>query len=124
MPDAITSANYGDRVVYVAILLNVLFFLLIINLVRKRQLSERFALAWLVIPVILLIFSSIRFLLERLASLVGIYYAPAIMIPVIFGLFVLVSLYFSVKVSNAENRIKSLSQEMALLKHMVEKLKK
>ena len=124
MPDAITSANYGDRVVYVAILLNVLFFLLIINLVRKRQLSERFALAWLVIPVILLIFSSSRFLLERLASLVGIYYAPAIMIPVIFGLFVLVSLYFSVKVSNAENRIKSLSQEMALLKHMVEKLKK
>ena len=123
MPDAITSANYGDRVVYVAILLNVLFFLLIINLVRKRQLSERFALAWLVIPVILLIFSSSRFLLERLASLVGIYYAPAIMIPVIFGLFVLVSLYFSVKVSNAENRIKSLSQEMALLKHLVEKAK-
>jgi hypothetical protein len=121
MPESIAAVNYGDRVVYFAILMNVLFLLLIVNLVRKRQLSERFALAWLVIPIILLVFFSSRHLLEQLASLVGIYYAPAIMIPIIFGLFILVSLYFSVKVSKAENRIKSLSQELALLRHKVEK---
>ena len=120
MPDSVTNVDYGNRVVYVAIVMNVLFFLLIIHLVRRRHLSERFALAWLVIPVILLIFSSSRDLLEGLASLVGVYYAPAIMIPILFGLFILVSLYFSVKVSLAEQRIKTLAQELALLKHRVE----
>ena len=123
MPESLASVNYGDRIVYVAIMTNVLFLMLIINLVRKRQLSERFALVWLVIPIFLLIFSSSRFLLEQLASLVGIYYAPAMMIPVIFGLFILVALYFSVKVSKAEIRIKSLAQELALLKHTIEKSK-
>lgn len=120
MPDAVTGAEYGNRVVYLAIAMNVLFLLLIIHLVRKRQLSERFALAWLVIPVILLIFSSSRNLLEKLASLAGIYYAPALMIPILFGLFILVSLYFSVKVSKAEERIKTLTQELALIKKQIQ----
>jgi hypothetical protein len=120
MPDVISSANYGDRFIYIAILLNVMFFLLIINLVRKRYLSEQFALAWLGIPVILLIFSSSRGLLESMASFVGIYYAPSLMIPILFGVFFLVSLYFSVKVSKAQERIKVLSQELAILKYTVE----
>ncbi len=119
MPETTAMPNYGNRILYISILVSFVFLLLIMNMVRKRQLSERFALAWMLIPVLLIVFSSNRGLLERLAALVGIYYAPAIMIPIIFGLFILVSLYFSVKVSRAEQRIKTLAQELALLKHQV-----
>ena len=104
MPESAVTTGYGNRVIYFAIVMSLAFLYLIINLVRKRQLSERFALAWLVIPLLLLIFSSNRSLLEWMAEIVGIYYAPAIMIPIMFGLFILVSLYFSVKVSNEIGR--------------------
>ena len=69
----------------------------------------------MVIPILLILFSSNRALLERLAQLAGIAYAPALMIPIIFGLFTLVSLYFSVKASKSEQQIKKLAQELALL---------
>ena len=124
MQEATAVPHYGNRILYISILVSFVFLLVIINMVRKRQLSERFALAWMLIPVLLIVFSSNRGLLERLAALVGIYYAPAIMIPIIFGLFILVSLYFSVKVSKAEQRIKTLAQEIALLKHRLEVLSK
>ena len=124
MQEATAVPHYGNRILYISILVSFVFLLVIINMVRKRQLSERFALAWMLIPVLLIVFSSNRGLLERLAALVGIYYAPAIMIPIIFGLFILVSLYFSVKVSKAEQRIKTLAQELALLKHKVARVEK
>ncbi len=122
MPNSVTNAHYGNRVLYVSILVSFMFFLLIIHLVRKRKLSERFALAWMLIPLLLLVFSSNRKLLESMAALVGIYYAPAIMIPIIFGLFIIVSLYFTVKVSKAEQQIKTLTQELGILKHSINAL--
>ena len=120
MMDSIAAIDYGNRVLYISFLVNILLFIFVINLVRKRQLSEHFALVWLIIPILLIIFSTNRKLLEWLAAMVGVYYAPAIMIPILFGLFLMVSLYFSIKVSEAEQRIKTLTQELALLKYKVE----
>lgn len=123
MPESITNASYGDRVLWVSLLVNFIFLLIIIHLVRKRKLTEKFALVWMVIPILLILFSSNRGLLEILAAVVGIYYAPAIMIPILFALFIIVSLYFTVKMSKAETEIKSLAQELALLRHQVEQQK-
>lgn len=123
MPESITTANYGDRVLWVSFFVNFVFLLIIIHLVRKRKLTEKFALIWMIIPVLLILFSSSRGLLEILATIVGIYYAPAIMIPILFALFIVVSLYFTVKVSKAEIQIKSLAQELALLRHQMEQQK-
>ena len=119
MPDAATTAQYGDRVLYLSLIASFVFLLFIIQLVRQRKLTERFALAWMIIPILLIFFSSNRMLLERLAALAGIYYAPALMIPIIFGLFIMVSLYFSVKACKAEQQIKQLTQELALLKNLM-----
>lgn len=123
MPEVTLTHAYGNRVLYISILMSLVFFLIIINLVRKRQLTERFALVWLFIPIPLILFSSNRSLLEWLASVVGIYYAPAIMIPVLFGLMIMISLYFSIKASKSELYIKNLTQEVALLRHELEQLK-
>ncbi len=112
--------SYGDRILYLAVFGGLLFLVFIIQLVRKRKLSERFALAWMVMPILLILFSSNRMLLEKMAALVGIYYAPALMIPVIFGLSILVSLYFSVKACKSEQQIKTLTQELALLRRAVQ----
>jgi hypothetical protein len=113
-------ADYGNRVLYLSFGISIILMLIIIQLVRKRQLTERFALAWMVIPIFLLMLSFSRKLLDWIAALVGIYYPPAIMIPILFLLFLIVSLYFSVKVSMAEQKIKTMAQDLALLRHQVE----
>ncbi|HNS72672.1 MAG TPA: DUF2304 domain-containing protein [bacterium] len=120
MPDSAHVYLYGNRILYLSIAAGLFFLLFIVQLVRKRKMSERFALVWMVIPVLLILFSSNRGLLERLAVMAGIAYAPALMIPIIFGLFTLVSLYFSVKASKSEQQIKKLAQELALLRHAVQ----
>jgi hypothetical protein len=122
MPDAAANHLYGNRILYLVILAGLAFLLFIVQLVRKRKLSERFALAWMIIPILLIIFSSNRTLLEKLAAMAGIYYAPALMIPIIFGLFTMVSLYFSVKACKSEQQIKMLAQELALLRRHVQQL--
>ena len=116
MPDTAPGYLYGNRILYLAILAGFVFLLFIIQLVRQRKLSERFALVWMIIPLLLIVFSSNRMLLERLALWAGIAYAPALMIPITFGLFILVSLYFSIKASKSEQQIKNLTQEIALLR--------
>ncbi|HNY90131.1 MAG TPA: DUF2304 domain-containing protein [bacterium] len=120
MPDTAHGYLYGNRILYLSIAAGLIFLIFIVQLVRQRKLSERFALVWMVIPILLILFSSNRALLERLAQLAGIAYAPALMIPIIFGLFTLVSLYFSVKASKSEQQIKKLAQELALLRHAVQ----
>ena len=120
MPDSAHVYLYGNRILYLSIAAGLFFLLFIVQLVRKRKMSERFALVWMVIPVLLILFSSNRGLLERLAVMAGIAYAPALMIPIIFGLFTLVSLYFSVKASKSEQQIKKLAQELALLRHALQ----
>ena len=119
MPGAANIVQYGDRVLYLSLIVSFVFLLFIVQLVRQRKLTERFALAWMIIPILLIFFSSNRMLLEKFAAMAGIYYAPALMIPIIFGLFIIVSLYFSIKACKAEQQIKQLAQELALLKNLI-----
>lgn len=123
MPSTVTSTPYGNRILYLSLFASFMFMLFIVQLVRKRKLTERFALAWMLIPILLIIFSSNRILLEKCAALAGIYYAPAIMIPIIFSLFIIVSLYFSIKACKSEQQIKMLAQELALLKNELNQIR-
>ena len=121
--DAVTH-DYGNRVIWVSLLASLFLLFWILSLVRRRQLSERYALVWMVIPVLFMLFSSSRGLLEGIASLAGIYYAPAVMIPILLVLFIAISLYSSVKATRTEESIKKLTQEVALLRHQLEKTAK
>jgi hypothetical protein len=53
--------------------------IVIVELIRRGQLKERYALLWLFAGIILLIFSLSRGLLEYVAALVGIYYPPSLL---------------------------------------------
>ena len=54
-----------------------LVLVVVIELIRRGRLKERYSLLWLFAGVILLVLSSSRSLLEFFSHLVGIYYAPS-----------------------------------------------
>lgn len=93
---------------------------LVIELVRRGRLKERYSLLWLFASVVLLIFSSSRGLLESASHYLGIVYPPAFLFLIAFLFLLLITLHFSVVISSLWERNKRLAQELALLRQEVE----
>ncbi len=111
------------RVQFISLLASLGLLGIVLELVRRRMLKERFALLWIFSAAGLVVLSVWGNLLEILAKLVGIYYAPAVLLPIIIFFGVVLFLYFSVIVTKQADRIKTLAQKLALLEQQVEDLK-
>jgi len=106
----------------ISILASVVIIVFILSLIRQRKLREEYSVMWLVGSFVLILFSVWRGLLDIIADLVGVVYAPAILllIGIFFG--VVMFLHFTVVLSRQADRNKSLTQEIALLKNRIEVL--
>lgn len=94
---------------------SVLLFV-VIELIRRGQLKERYSLLWLLAGVVLLLLSSSRNALEFLSRHVGIFYPPSFLFLIAFLFLLLITLHFSVVISGLSEKSKKLAQELALLR--------
>ncbi|HEU4656833.1 MAG TPA: DUF2304 domain-containing protein [Capillimicrobium sp.] len=104
-----------SRIQLVAILGAVALLLVVLELVRRRRLLERYALLWLFSAVVLLGLAIWRDGLERLANAVGIAYPPNALFFVAFAFVLVLLLHFSAAVSRLADQSKVLAQRLALL---------
>lgn len=93
---------------------------IMINMIRKNKLELKYALTWLLTGMIMIIILLVPSLLFRISNLLGIE-VPSNML-FTFGLFFLLLLTFGLTISNSRNskRIRVLTQEIAVLKLMLE----
>jgi len=105
-----------DRVQWVSVLGSAGLLLVVLELVRSRRLREQYSLLWICTGAVLLILSSSRHLLDRLARLIGIKYPPSALSTVGFAFGLVILLHFSVVHSSLSRQVKTLAQEIALLK--------
>jgi hypothetical protein len=103
------------RLQIVAILASAGLFVILLELVRRRRLLERYALLWLLSALVLLGLSIWGGLLEELASLIGVAYPPNALFLVAFGFVMVLLLHFSLAVSRLTDQTKVLAQRLALL---------
>ena|ERR1700690_972640 len=105
-----------------AFLVTVVIFALVMLLVWKRKITERFALLWIAISLMLLLASSLGFkYLFKIAELFGIPYPPsALFLLAIFGLTLLVIELFS-WVSKLNERSRVLAQQLAILRDSLDR---
>jgi hypothetical protein len=103
------------RVEIVAILGSLSLLGLVIELIRRRKLSEGYSLLWLLTAAALLVLSLWRGLLDLLAGLVGIFYPPMALFVVAFGFTLLILLQFSAVMSRLTDENRRLAQDVALL---------
>ena len=96
--------------------------LVVLELVRRRSLLERYALLWLAAAVFLLILAAWRDLLERVADVVGIAYAPNALFFLAFAAILVVLLHFSIAVSRLADQAKILAQREAMLDERLRRL--
>jgi hypothetical protein len=109
------------QIVSVAISAALLF--IVLELLRRRRLSEEHSLIWVLCAVALLVFSAWRDALHLAARLLGIHYPPAVLILALVFFVFGVSLYFSVVVSRQRQQIERLVEDFALLEAEVRALR-
>jgi hypothetical protein len=112
-----------DVVQLVSVAVSAALLVTIIELVRRRRLTEDYSFIWIVCAVALLALSLWRNLLDLAASALGVHYPPAVLLLVLTFFVVIVSLYFSVVVSRHRKDIERLVEELALLEAEVRDLR-
>ena len=105
-----------------AITCAMLLLTLVLELVRRRKLTEEHSLIWIAGAVVLLVLSVWRNLLDSAARVVGVYYPPALLLLALTCFVFLVSLYFSVVISRQRQDIERMVEELALLDAEVRRL--
>ena len=104
-------------------LLGAAVLLLVVNLVRKRQLQERYAILWLLAGLGLTLAPVFINQLDQLAYALGFAYPPALLLMLaVIGL-LLIIFQLSLTISRNADQIKVLTQEAGLLRNEVETLK-
>jgi hypothetical protein len=98
-----------------AIVISGTLLLLVIDLVRRRKLTEEYSFIWILCAVALLVLSLWRDILHVTARWLGVYYPPAVLLLVLIFFVFVASLYFSVVISGQRRQIERLVEEMALL---------
>ena len=103
------------RIQLLAVVASGLLLVVVLELVRRRRMLERYALVWLFSAVVLLALAAWSQLLETVAEAVGIFYPPTALFVIAFGFVLVLLLHFSVAVSRLADQSKVLAQRLALL---------
>lgn len=103
------------RLTFVAALAVVAVLAIIVELIRRHRLQERYALLWIATGAVMLVLSIWRQGLDAFADLIGVAYPPSALF-MVAGLFVfVVLLHFSTVLSRLSEQNKTLAQRLALL---------
>jgi len=97
---------------------------LIFELIRKRKLLEQYSILWFVSAVILIVLAVWRDLLEVIARIMGVYYAPSALFLIALFLGVILFVHFTLVISKLTRQNVRLAQELGLLRAELEELRK
>jgi hypothetical protein len=107
------------RLQIIAIVIALAFMFFIFRLITKRKLREEYSFIWIVSTALLLLFSIWRNGLDVIAKLLGIYYPPALVFMAAIFAIIIFLVHLSVINSKQHDQIKTLTQELALLKKQI-----
>jgi hypothetical protein len=111
-----------DRLQIVAIVGAVALLVLVLELVRRRALMERYALLWLLCSAVVLALALWQDALSLLARQMGILSAPNALFFVAVGFILLLLLHFSAAMSRLTDQSKVLAQRQAILEEQIRDL--
>jgi hypothetical protein len=100
----------------ITFIISLIIFLSVIELIRKRKLKVIYCFFWLLTSFILLILTIWKNLVDIISDLVGINYAPSLLLLIGFILGSLIILHLTIIISQQSKLIKDLYKELSILK--------
>jgi hypothetical protein len=111
-----TQVHLTSQTRIVAALIAVFFMMLILELIRRNRLQERYSVVWLLAGLGMLAFAAFPGLLEVIADVMGVRDTNVALVSVVLLLLLGLALNFSVIMSRQAAQITRLAQERALEK--------
>ena len=111
----------NSQVQIVSILGSALVMLLVFHLIRRRKLREEYALLWFGASLVLILVAVWRDSLEYAARLLGVAYPPSVLLLGVIVVGFLLAIHYSVSLSRLAEQNQRLAQELALLRHDLER---
>ncbi|MBX6356495.1 MAG: DUF2304 domain-containing protein [Micromonosporaceae bacterium] len=104
------------KLTLVTALTGLVVLLVIIELLRRRQLREKYAILWLAVSVLIIPLSLFPRLLDSVAGLLGV--ASGVSLVLFLGIvfLLLVCVHLSWEVSRLEEETRTIAEELALLR--------
>lgn len=91
-----------------------------IELLRRRQLKEKYAVLWLAVGLGMLVIGSFPFLLNKISDVIGVKDPPNLLLFAASLLLLLVCVHLSWEASRLEDKTRTLAEELALLKQKLD----
>lgn len=108
---------------YFAIACCIALVLVLITLLRKRHLREKYAMTWIVVAFGVCILGAFPGLVETVASAVGVETPSNLVFALALILLLGVCIQISVELTGLEEETRTLAEELALLRFDVERLR-
>lgn len=127
MSDALTpllADGLGVKPQRIAVVVTLLFLVLVIELVRRRRLVERYALLWITAALVLVVLAVWNGALNWIADQLGILSPPNALFLIGVGALFILALHFSVAFSRLSEETKILAQELARLDREQRRIRK
>lgn len=105
-----------DRAHLLLALVSAAAILFVLRMLRRRQMSGKYALLWLVAVIPLALMAAFPGLLNWVAERVGVFYPPALFLLVAVAFLFLIVVQFSYELSRLNERTRALAEEIALLR--------
>jgi len=96
------------------LMLGLLFSAIVLSFLIRKKINEKNTLVWLGSAVLILILAVNPNMLDDLAGFVGISYPPTLLFLLSLMVLLMLNLYQSIQISTLHDRIKELSQYIAL----------
>ena len=103
-----------------ALVISILTVGAIVFLMRSRRIREKYAAAWITLAVLVIVIGVFPDLLEYLARFLGVQTPINLLFLASVVLLLIVSVQFSVEISQLEEETRTLAEEIALLRRDVE----
>lgn len=106
----------------IAVILSVLFFIYVIQLIKKDKAEIRHMLKWFILGLIILFGSLFPRTGSHIAHFLGINTLTSLALFILVGLLLIISLKYQMSLISAEKQIKNLVQELSLVKKRVKEI--
>jgi hypothetical protein len=111
----LAAGHLDNRARIVAVIVTVIMLGIVLELVRRRRLVERYALLWMTLALALLVLAIWNQLLNLASNAIGIELPPNALFIAAFAVAFLLLLHFSVITTRLSEETKILAQEVARL---------
>lgn len=114
----------SDRIALLGVGVSFLLLVVVLELVRRRRLTEEYSFVWILASLALFGLSFSRSLIAMAAQWLGVYYPPALLLLALLTLVFAALLYFTVVASRQRLQIEHLVEEVSILAAEVRDLQK